>query len=219
MKLTEREKSILPFLPVVAILLSYAWWFTVVQRPKARAAQEAYRQAIAKQVHPIDLMRRQSEVDALSRDVASLEKQKADLDRSVAEMTGTKAPSLRHAHNKALNELLERHHLRLVEESPVSQGRGAKLPKSVSDVLGRLTQAAQIASSGKGAKVGPPGQTPVEKNAQVRSLRFTGRFADVLAAIRELSQNQDPPGIPIALSMAETNLLTELRHWTLLVWM
>ena len=219
MKLTEREKTILPFLPVVAILLIYAWWFTIVQRPKVRAVQEEHRQAVAKQVHPLDLMRRQREVDALSREVAVIEKQKADLDRRVAEMTGTKSPSLRHSHNKALNELLDRHHLQVVEESPASQGSGGKLPKSVTDVLGRLTQTAQSSSTGKTAKAGLPGQTPVKNDAQVRSLRFTGRFADVMAAIEELSQNQDPPGIPIALSMAETDLLNEIRHWTLLVWM
>ena len=219
MRLTEREKTILPFLPVVAMLLSYSWWFTTEQRPKVQKAQEGYRQAVAKQVRSFDLMRRQGEVDSLRRDVAALETQKADLERGEAEMTGTKSPALRHAHNRALNELLERHHLKLVEESPVSRGNGAKLPKSVSEVLGRIAQASQSPPAGKTARAAAPKPASPDKNVQVRSLRFTGRFVDVLAAIKELSQNQDPPGIPIALSMAEANLLTELRQWTMLVWM
>jgi hypothetical protein len=217
MKLTEREQRLLPFLPTVAILLGYAWWFTIVQRPKVRTVQAEYRQAEAKQVRTSDLVVRQGEVKSLEKEVAVLEQKKVDLDRGVAQMTGTKPASLRHSNNRALSELLDRHHLRLVEESPVSKGGDARLPKSVKDVLGRLAESAQSRPGGKKATVAV--QSPVVKSAQVRSIRFTGRFVDVLAAIQELSQNQDPPGIPIALSMAEANHTTEVRDWTLLVWM
>lgn len=219
MKLTEREKSLLPFLPVVAILLGYAWWFTIVQRPKVRAVQEDHRQAIAKQVRMTELLQRQRDAKTLEKEVADMEKKKTGLDQSVAQFTGVKPSVLRHSQNKALNELLDRHRLKLIEESPVSRGNEAKLPKSVTDVLGRLAQSAQGPSTGKATKTPVDSQISVIKSAQVRSLRFTGRFADVLAAIRELSQHPDPPGIPIALSMAEADYLTELRQWTLLVWM
>ena len=94
-----------------------------------------------------------------------------------------------------------RHNLELVEESPPAKGGAAKLPNSVVEAMR------------------PMGDAQWEKSGQVRSLRFAGKFMDVLAAVQELTQAESPPGIPISLSMAEANLLGDRRTWTLLVWM
>jgi hypothetical protein len=209
MKLTQRERGLLPFLPVAAILGVYAWWFHLVERPKLGDAKREYHQALATEIRHPDLMQRQKEVIDLGRDVALLEQQKADLGRQGAEMAGPTGPE-RHAHQAALHELLKRHHLRLIEEAPMAQRGGGKLAKSLAEALGRL---------GHGGEAGPNAKAPPASTVQVRSLRFIGRFEDVLAAIRELSLDQNPPGIPMTLSMSEASPHTELRSWTLLVWM
>ncbi len=148
--------------------------------------------------------------------MAALERQKADLDKIVVEMAETGPTSVRHAHNQAVNELLQRHGLRLLDESPATQGGGKKLPKSMTAALARLAQDRQPAPAGR---VQAAARAPLDNIVYVRSVRFTGRFADVLAAVRELSQAPNPFGVPVTLSMDEANSQTEDRRWTLLVWM
>ena len=201
MKLTDREKLVLPILPFGIVMGVFSWWFNLVQRPRLVAAQHEHREALAHQVSPAQLARQQMEVTRWTHELEGLEKQKAALDRQAGELCGQLAAESRHLHARQLNDLLARHGLELLDESPTVRGAQVQLPKSLADALERLQAA------------------PQAKLTQVRCLRFSGRFMQVLEAIRELAQSPSPPGIPISLTMTEANPAAALRTWTLVVWM
>jgi hypothetical protein len=202
MKLTERERLIVLLGPLAIILLGYAWWFNLFARPKLRAAQESYQQALAGRVGPLELPAQQAANAVLQREVDTLEKHKADLDAQAAEVCGHTIDPLRRIDSEHdLTDLFQRHGVQLVATGPASGGGAAKLPKSLSEAIERL---------------GPRSR---ENSVQVRSLRLSGRFMDVLDAVRELSRAEASPVIPISLTMAEADLSADDRQWTLLVWM
>ena len=202
MKMTDRERIVLLLLPVAVILAGYAWWFNIFYRHKVQAAERDYAVAVAAQVKPLDLMAQRAGNAKTQREVADLEKQKAKLEGQAAALCGkTVIPAERIHADSQLVELLRRHQLQVIEAGPAVKGGEAKLPKSLVEAIGRLGSASH------------------DKTGQVRCLRLTGRFMDVLLAVQELSQTEASPVIPISLTMAEADLAADARQWTLLVWM
>ncbi len=201
MKFAEREKIVVLLGPLAIVLAGYAWWYNIFQRPKSRAVELAYQAAVSAQPTPIAFRKEQDRKKDLDREVAELQKQKTELDAQAAVAAGREVDSRRRIENeKRLGGLLRSHGLQIVEEGLAGNAGQAKLPASVTEALGRF------------------GKSSAQSTAQVRRLRFAGKFIDVLAAIRELAAMETPPGVPISLSMAEADTQEPQRVWTLLVW-
>jgi len=130
-----------------------------------------------------------------------LQKQKEDLDSQVAVAAGREVDSRRRIENEnLLGALLRRHGLQIVDEGLVGNTSQARLPFSVTEALARF------------------GKSTAQQTAQVRRLKISGTYNEVLAAMGELAAMDTPPGVPISLSMAEADIQEVQRTWTLLVW-
>ena len=203
MKLTDREKVVLILAPVAVILGGYAWWFNLFHRQKVQEAQRAYDAAVAVQVRPTDLLQQKGRSIKLQREVDDLQRQESLLKAEAAAVCGRSADPLRRIDaERQLTELLRRHQLQLMDEAPAGKEGEAKLPGSLAEALGRFAE--------QGSRDG---------GGQVRRVRLTGRFLDLLAAMEELAKTDNPPGIPIRLTMADADADGQQRSWTLLVWM
>jgi hypothetical protein len=202
MKLTDRERLVLLLLPPALVLGGYSWWFNLFERPKLNQVEKEHRDVAAKQVSPAEVLQHQAVAARLQREVEELTDQKRRLQAEAAEIAGNVGePAKRITAAHELTELFRRHGLHVVEEGLAKQGTDLKLPKSVTDAIGRL------------------GTVSRERLGQVRCWRLAGRFADLRAAMQELAQQSAPPGIPVGLTMAEADVTVPQRHWTLFVWM
>jgi len=202
MKLTDREKIVVLLAPLAIVLGGYGWWYNVFQRPKMQTAERDYEAAVAAQVKPLDMLEQQTRKKLLDRELDAIKKQKAQLDSLAATAAGHEADPVRRIEaEKQLGDLLRRHGLQLVEEGLAAQASQNKLPGSLAEAVGRF------------------GKPTTARTAQVRRLRLSGTFMNVLAAVRELAALEAPPGVPISLSMSEADSQADYRTWTLLVLM
>jgi hypothetical protein len=201
MKFTDREKLLILIAPLVLVLGGYGWWYNIFQRPKSIAIEQAHTGALAAQPKPSELLAQQSRKKMLDREFAGLQKQKEDLDSQVAVAAGREVDSRRRIENEnLLGALLRRHGLQIVDEGLVGNTSQARLPFSVTEALARF------------------GKSTAQQTAQVRRLKISGTYNEVLAAMGELAAMDTPPGVPISLSMAEADIQEVQRTWTLLVW-
>jgi chromosome segregation ATPase len=200
MKLTNRERLLLPVMPVAVILAGFAWWFNAYQRPGLDAARSEYDQALAHQVRPPELAMQETSIRRTEQELARLEQQQTDLNRQADAFRGEMDDRVRHVRARELNQMLVRHGLVLIEERPSVGNAPAKLPRSLAEALNKLKK------------------SPVE-NSHFRTLRLAGRFAEVRAAIRELADSPNPPGVPVSVTMDEARPTTDLHTWTLVLWM
>ncbi|MCL4207048.1 MAG: hypothetical protein KJ000_31585 [Pirellulaceae bacterium] len=204
MKLSPRERLLVLLLPLTIVLAGYAWWFNMFQRPKMAKIQKDHAAASAAAIEPIALMEQRAALAQIRREVQALEDRRAAQRQEAGQLSGTRPDPLQtHQAAEELTAVFRRHRLKLIEEAPAGRGDAGRLPKALTDAVSRL------------------GPAPPSGSEQVRSFKLSGRFLDLLAAVRELTDDDTPPGVPIGLSMDEVDSTwqSENRVWTLLVWM
>jgi hypothetical protein len=202
MKLSDRERLVVLWLPLALILGGYTWWFNLVQRPRINQVEKVYREIAAKPVSAAEVLTFQARVTQLTHELDALAQQKSRLQAEAAEITGRVVdPRKRILAEQQLSDLFRQHGLQVLEQGPAKQAGDLKLPKAVTDALGRF------------------GEVNREKLGQVLCWRLAGRFADVRTAVQELARQEAPPGIAIGLIMAEADVTVSGRQWTLFVWM
>jgi hypothetical protein len=153
-------------------------------------------------VRPLELATQRAEVATLKRQTDELENEKRELESRKAETCGQLAGSRKRMRSlDALTALFKRYRLSIVEDCPAGEKHEAKLPTAMAEATKRLM----------GESQGQPGQ--------VRCIHFVGRYMDVLAALEELAGDESPAAVPVGLSMSEANVESELREWTLMVWL
>jgi hypothetical protein len=201
-KLTARERWIVLLLPGAAVLLGYAFWFIYSQRGPLAVARQNYDKAVLGAVSDAMVIEQQGNVARLQRELKELDQKKTALDRQVKDTCFCQVdPARRQQATEKMTALLARHRLQLIDESPTAAGHDAKLPRALTETLGRL------------------GSAEAAKTGQLRSYRLVGAFPDVLRAVCELAAAAAPPAVPISLTMAEADGAGPGRTWTLLVWM
>ena len=201
MKLTDREKVIVLLLPAAVVLGAYAWYFAYSLRPKVNEARAAYKSAVAGQVHPGQLQQERAALDEARKELARMTAAHAQLKREAATLAGQlNNPGVRLEAVAQLTTLLQRHRLRLIDDSAEAQGAN-KLPQALRDSVARL------------------GSDGNAFNAQIRCLQLAGSYRDLLGAVAELASQADSPAVPVALNMADVDPDVEERVWTLWVWM
>ncbi|MCS6852987.1 MAG: hypothetical protein NZ700_17665 [Gemmataceae bacterium] len=133
--------------------------------------------------------------DRLQERKAELEERWRALTRQLADSSG------RTAVLAEVEPLLARHGLVALEQGPAEDRSGqSHIPASLQPVLQLLSDRS------------------LALQARVVRFRFVGRYPDVLEAVAELAQ-RDWPVIPLSLSMDPVeNWNTDLRTWTLLLW-
>jgi len=203
MKLSEREQLLVTLLPAVVIVAAYVWLSPMFSGGKPLGTLREECDAARKSaVRPIDLMAQRAQVSTLKERIEALEKEKRELEGRVAETCGKLAGSRKRMRSlDALTGLFRRHGLSIVEDCPAGKDHEAKLPSAMAEATGRLMGRSQ------------------DQAGQVRCIHFVGRYMDVLAALQELAGEKSSAAVPVGLSMSEADMTTELRQWTLLVWL
>jgi hypothetical protein len=205
MKLSDREKLLLLVAPVAVILAGYASWFNLFERAKLQAILSAHEAAVAGEPKPFELRSETARNAALARDVARWVKQKQELEaRADAALGQAVDPQWRIQAGGQLTALFSAHGLQVLHEEPAVTRTESKLPRSLAMALARL---------GKGRS------RKTSESTQVRRLQLVGRYVDLMEAVEELAQADNPPGVPIRLAMAEADADADVRSWTLWVWM
>ncbi len=174
------------------------------QRPTMAGIREDHASAAAGAIQPATLMEQQAALAHAQREFKALEERRAALRQEADQLSGTRPdPSQTHQAEEKLTAIFQRHRLRLIEETPAPKGETGKLPKALTEAVSRL------------------GRAPPSGSEQVRSFKLSGRFLDLLGAVRDLTNDDQPPGVPIGLSMDEVDASRPSvnRVWTLLVWM
>lgn len=204
LKLTDRERSILPALPLVAVVLVYTLWFMSSYRPKLTAARTALEAAQAAAVPPAAIDAQRAENEKLRREAESHEANKARLAEQVAALARHPSGAARRIDSLSkLTALFRRHGLLLVEDGPLGGGQGtSSLPPSLAEALGRLS-----------------GKQSGGTTGELRNYTLVGSYLSLLEAVRELAADEAPPGVPVSLTMVEVDPSSASRTWRLVLWM
>ncbi len=207
MTLSDREKLLLLVAPMAVILAGYASWFNLFERAKLQAITGAYQAAVDEfdKIGPYDAANAARRNRNLTDEVRRWAKRKQELEsRADAVLGHSVDPQRRIQAGGQLTELFSGHGLLVLHEEPAVKGNETKLPRSLAGAINRLDK-------DRGRKT--------RETTQVRRLQLLGRYVDLMEAVEELAQADNPPGVPIRLAMAEADADAEGRSWTLWVWM
>ena len=164
-----------------------------VQRAKLQAITGAYQAAVDEfdKIGPYDAANAARRNRNLTDEVRRRAKRKQELEsRADAVLGHAVDPQRRIQAGGQLTELFSGHGLQVLHEEPAVKGDETKLPRSLAGAIDRLDK-------DRGRKT--------QETAQVRRLQLLGRYVDLMEAVEELAQADNPPGVPIRLTMAEAD--------------
>ncbi len=195
MTLSNREKWLLTLLPAFVILAVAGWFFIRPVSEQNKKAQDQLAEMTSGQQSAGHLAQSRRELAEARRAVdaeqSRLDSLRSELRQKQAVWSGRKNIVA----STDLVDLLTRHRLVLVEESDVSPAELA-LSNTMRSVMNQLSDG--------------------DAN-RYRQMRIVGSYANVLAALTELSESSIAC-IPLRLSMDRANPQVSARGWTLVVW-
>jgi hypothetical protein len=197
---TNREKLLLLVLPAALILAFYSFKLSGLRTRQAgaRASLEEARKTIPTQPQFQVERKRIADLNLELADVVNQNRDRESQWRKLQEDRSTNS-TLRIETIEDVTALLNRNRLELTDEEPAEENNAVKLPLALERVATLLKK-----------------NNP-EVNTQLWRVRFVGRYEDVLRALEELNETE-PLAIPVYLQMGEAKLSTEVRSWTLLLW-
>jgi len=197
---TNREKMLLLLLPAMVIAGGYSLKLSGISA-RLTAATAALAAAEKSVPAPAAVQAQQQRLAELNQRLAEIELQTSEWERIWGEMRASRAGNS-HARIETiegLTEVLNRNDLELQEGGPAETSESARLPKELEELVKLLAE--------KQASTQP----------QLWRVRFIGRYGDVMDALEEL-QTEEPLAIPVHLQMTNASLTTDLRTWTLYLW-
>jgi hypothetical protein len=197
---TPRERILLTLLPTFLVIAVYGW--LIYPRQALEQSTQALQAAQAGEPSLTEYVEKELQIKELDREIEQLLEQQAGLEeRRQNLMTSRLAGSSDQISTvHSLTNLMAMNRLQLVHEGPLEGKEQASFPP-------RLTQAARRAFGEEGSSLQPT----------LWQLKFHGRYHDVLRVVRHLAET-DHPAIPIQLRMEEARFDTDIRAWTLVVW-
>lgn len=198
MNRTPRELLILTLFPALVVLITYLFRFN--QQPQLEAAVTAMHQAQGAQVAPEAILAEEEAVKKLEDELAQIKTEAEDLQkRKVALETFQKRlPGERAIDMHSFTTLMWSCGLYTFEESPVENE--LKLPESTQSIL---------------KKFAPSG---VSVQHKLYAVKFVGRYQQVIQALDNIA-NSDAAVYPVGLYMTEAPADSNLRTWTLVLWL
>lgn len=197
---TNRDKMLLLLMPAMVIAGGYSLKLSGISA-RLTSATTALAAAQKSVPAPAAVQAEQQQVAELNQQLAEIEVQTGEWERLWGEMRAARAGNS-HARIETiegLTEVLNRNELELQEGGPAETSESAKLPKELEDLVKLLAEKQTNT---------PP---------QLWRVRFIGRYGDVMDALEEL-QTEEPLAVPVHLQMTNASLTTDLRTWTLYLW-
>jgi type II secretory pathway component PulM len=190
---TPREKFMILGLPALLILAVYVNWFNSPLQKDLVKANNELRGLQSKVSSPGILVQKSARLNQLTNEWKQVQDNHVQLEQQWKTLAG-----LDEAHRsekiEELAESLKRHGLNIIEQT-LESGKQGTVPHALDAV---------------GKRMG-------DRKPQVWRFRMVGSYASMLRVLDELTYG-DPAVTPLGLTMKEIRLTTDLREWTLVVW-
>ncbi|MEO1130707.1 MAG: hypothetical protein AAFX05_13525 [Planctomycetota bacterium] len=198
---TSRDKVLIALLPAILIIALYGWGFNRSLQREIDGLQSQLEDSSEKPVTDLDVRSEQARASSLAREMADLQERREGLER---ELDGVARPlantSGGTAQSQDLTALLSRHGLQTIRQQPAT-GRS----------LGELAPVLAATAKRLEKRVGA-------LDRQLVRVEVSGRYSEVVDALTEMG-SADSSIIGVSLEMADAPIGTEVRTWTLVVWM
>lgn len=197
---TDREKMLLLVAPPLLIGLFYLWKLPQIQGNLA-ATERALETARKAQPSPAQAAAARTALAQANREMATLDEatrasqqQWADLQLERSNDSQARIRAI-----EGLTLLLKRNQLQLIDAAPDEGAEAKKLPPALEQVAKALVT------------------NQANSTVQLWNVQFVGRYEDLVRALEALAE-EEPFAIPVHLKMEEAKLGTEVRRWTLVLW-
>jgi len=198
MKLTDRDKQLVIWLPALVVIIGYFWLMASAPHARIKRLEQQISRAVEKAPRPLDLAGAEANIIQLKRDLAASEADAAKMKANLANLAGVSGKPIQANVAEKVAALLSQHHLVLVEQIPVA-AQSATLPPA----LQRLAAQSQKSLGASGAGFW--------------QVKLAGNYADMADALDDLA-GSDLRAIPAILNMAE-GPQPATKLWTLVLWM
>ncbi|HTR40065.1 MAG TPA: hypothetical protein VMH87_00425 [Pseudomonadales bacterium] len=198
MKLTDRDKQLVVWLPTLAVIIGYSWLLASAPHKRIKQLKQQISQAIEKAPRPLDLAEYQAKIAQANRDLAASEAETAKMKADLAAFAGVSTNATHANTAEQIAALFSRHHLTLVEQIPVSIE-----PGTLSPALQRV--------------VDQSSKTLGANSAVFWQVKLSGNYLDMAAALNDLG-NSDLRSILASLNMTDGEQ-PGTKLWTLVLWM
>jgi hypothetical protein len=198
---TPRDKILMMFPPAILVVAVYAYGFFYPLQSELSKTQKALpglqeqsRSAIAQ--FPV----KAAKAVQVKKDLDNVQARKRDIEKQWRDLTETSsAGPQRNEKIENLTGLFKRYDLNILEQAQSDSGREATMPSMLTGVVKRLAEAGE------------------HQRPQMWRFRIQGRFHSLLRVLGELAAGETLV-IPLGLTMKEAGLHSDIREWTLLVW-
>ena len=198
MKLTDRDKQLVIWLPALVVIIAYFWLAASAPHARVKRLKLQISQAVEKAPRPLDLAGAEANIIQLKRDLAAGEADMAKMKTNLAALAGISGNPIQANVAEKVAALFSQHHLVLVEQIPMA-AQSATLPPA----LQRLAAQSQKSLGASGA--------------EFWQVKLTGNYADMADALADLAGSQ-LRAIPAILNMTDGPQPTT-KLWTLVLWM
>ena len=198
MKLTDRDKQLVIWLPALVVIIGYFWLAASAPHARIKRLKLQISQAVKDAPRPLDLAEAEANIIQLKRDLAADEADMAKMKTNLAALAGVSGNPIQANVAEKVAALFSQHHLVLVEQIPVA-AHSTSLPPA----LQRLAAQSQESLGASGAGFW--------------QVKLTGNYADMADALDDLA-GSELRAIPAILNMADGPQPTA-KLWTLVLWM
>lgn len=195
MRSEERRKMLIILLPAALIVAFYGWFVNRGMQAQLRSTKTELASAQRETHAPDEIARIRAELERLSREKERLEREVAQLEGGLTARDCGSQDRRPEGTPTALGDVLARHNVTLLEESPRQPGR-----------LPRWFQSIQAACASHG-QTGAPRNLPSE-------VRLEGNYMSMLDVLKDLSAVQAAT-IVMALNMKRAEGASSGFQWTL----
>lgn len=200
MTTSNRDKILVMILPALLTLLAYLYWFFFPIRGEILKAYNELRSLQARQPSLAQLQLKAARVSQLKDDLERCQQQKQDLEKQWQALVGGGAETGRRSLKiEGLTALLKQHGLNILEQAQAEGSKESNMPPALAGVVKRMSEAGE------------------QHRPQVWRFRVQGSYLSLLRVLSRLGQG-DTLVIPLSLTMKEAEWHSDVREWTLLLW-
>lgn len=194
-----REQWLIVLAPCLAVLAFYSIFN---RQGEIRDAKQRLTSMRTTAVSPSEVVAKREELSKQADQLRELETRKTELQKRWSQLVSSRThpPKARARVFQELAAVLWKHGLVTVEESFVGAGE-ARLPESLNDAMQKMTAAGTAAEP------------------RVWKVNIVGRYADVLAMLKAVADDNSLPVLPVGITMSDASRNSVWRSWTLLFWM
>jgi hypothetical protein len=189
---TQREKLLILIVPSLAVLAIYVNWFAMPLQKDIDNANNQLNGLKSKVGSPVVLVQKGARLVQLNNEVKQLQEQQVELERDWKTLAGVDGP--RSPKIEQLTDLLRLHGLSVIEQT-LETGKDGTVSVALDPVVKRMG----------------------DRKPQLWRFRVRGTYASMFQALKELTKGE-PAVTPLGLTMKEAPLYSDVREWSLMVW-